>query len=313
MRRAFVDALVEIAEKNPRVVFLTGDLGFQMFDDFKAKFGQRYVNVGIAEAQMICAAAGLAMEGFRPIVYSIASFATGRPFEQIRVSVDYPSLPVVIVGAGGGYGYSTSGTTHHAIEDIALMSLLPGMTIVAPGDPGEVKELLPQLLKLDGPCYIRIGKFGEPIYEANEPAVLGRARLLKDGKDVAIICTGEMARIVLDVVNELNSEGINPIVYQFHTVKPLDTNTLNCLVNQVKAIIIVEESTPMGGLSVAIMAWHSVSDNLLQIVRVGPPDALALGNLRVETLRKRFGYDAESIKNVCRKVWNVDTVGIRQA
>ncbi len=105
MRRAFSDTLVALAEENPRVMFLTGDLGFQVFDDFKLKFGPRYLNVGIAEAQMICASAGLAMEGWRPVAYSIASFATARAFEQIRISVCYPGLPVVVVGAGGGYTY----------------------------------------------------------------------------------------------------------------------------------------------------------------------------------------------------------------
>ena len=159
MRKAFAEALFQAAEKDPRVIFLTGDLGFGTFDAYQAKFGPRYVNVGVAEAQLVNAAAGLALEGWRPIIYSIASFATGRPFEQIRISVGYAGLPVVIIGAGGGYTYASSGVTHHAGEDLGLMSLIPGMTVVAPGDPNEVTQLLPQLLKLDGPSYLRVGKY----------------------------------------------------------------------------------------------------------------------------------------------------------
>lgn len=310
MRRAFVEALEKTAEQDPRIIFLTGDLGYQMFDDFKEKFGQRYINVGIAEAQMVCAAAGLAMEGFRPFVYSIASFATGRPFEQIRVSIAYPNLPVVIVGAGGGYCYSTSGTTHHSAEDIALMSLLPKMTIVAPGNPEEVKDLVPQLLQLDGPSYIRIGKFGEPGYEAKAPTILGHARLLKDGNDIALVSTGEMTPIVLNAVVELNAAGIDPVIYQFHTIKPLDTDTLNYLSTHVHTIIVIEESTPMGGLCASIRAWQSVSDNSVKIIRVGPPDELALGNVTRESLRRRFRYDSESIQLACRKACGIETEDI---
>src|ERR1035441_5700751 len=114
MRKAFAESLLRAAEADPRVIFLTADLGFGTFDAFQARFGPRYVNVGVAEAELVCAAAGLALEGWRPIIYSIASFATGRPFEQIRLDLGYARLPVVVVGAGGGYTYATSGITHHS-------------------------------------------------------------------------------------------------------------------------------------------------------------------------------------------------------
>ena len=303
MRRAFADTLTSLAEKDPRLVFLTGDLGFQMFDDFKTKFGPRYINVGIAEAQMVCAAAGLALEGFRPVIYSIASFATRRPFEQIRVSVAYQELPVIIVGAGGGYCYSTSGPTHHAADDLALMSLIPGMTVVAPGDPNEVRELMPQLFQLEGPAYIRIGKFGEPVYKAEHPSILGKARLLRDGEKVAVVTSGEMASITLRAMDELHGEGIKPFLYQFHTIKPLDSATLDDLANCASTIIIVEESTPVGGLGASIMSWYSASDVVPKLMRLGPPDVTVLGNPQRNTLRRQYRYDEEAIKAVCRQAW----------
>jgi len=296
MRRAFVDALYSLAEQDPRVVFLTGDMGFEMFEAFAHKYPGRYVNVGIAEAQMVCAAAGLALEGFRPVIYSIASFATGRPYELIKISLGYPSLPVVVIGAGGGYCYSVSGPTHHAADDIALMSLIPGMTVVAPGDSGEVTALLPQLLQLDSPSYMRIGKFGEPKYSADEPILLGKARCLETGADVAILTTGEMAPIALDAIALLKSQGRkSPALYQFHTVKPIDEERLVELANSARQLIVVEESAPSGGLYAAVIAQLAQRGIRTPIVRLGPPDDWVLGNPQRKNLRMRYGFDSHAI------------------
>lgn len=187
------------------------------------------------------------------------------------------------------------------------MSLLPGMTVVAPGDPNEVKQLLPQLLEISGPSYIRIGKFGEPTYEAPGPAVLGRARLLIGGEKVALLTTGEMAPVVLSAVRDLQAEGVHPSVYQFHTVKPLDRETLDRLAGSVKTLIVAEESTPVGGLASAVMAWHVQQSSRVRLVRLGPPDQLALGSPRRETLRQRFQYGPEAIRQACRKAWREDS------
>lgn len=296
MRRAFVDTLNTLAEQDPRVVFLTGDMGFEMFVAFSQKYPGRYVNVGIAEAQMVCAAAGLALEGFRPVIYSIATFATGRPYELIKISLGYPSLPVVIIGAGGGYCYSVSGPTHHAADDIALMSLIPGMTVVAPGDPGEVTALLPQLIRLDSPSYMRIGKFGEPKYSADEAILLGKARCLAAGEDVAILVTGEMAPIALAALSTLNNEhGKYPALYQFHTVKPIDAERLTTLATSVSQLIVVEESAPAGGLYAAVIAQMAQHSIRTPIVRLGPPDEWILGNPQRNNLRTRYGFDSNAI------------------
>ncbi|HEY5999174.1 MAG TPA: transketolase C-terminal domain-containing protein [bacterium] len=304
MRRAFARALEGLADRDPRVVFLTGDMGFEMFDGFAARHGPRYVNVGIAEAQLVAAAAGLALEGFRPVVYSIAAFMTGRPFEQIRVALAYHRLPVVVVGAGGGYSYANCGVTHHAPDDLALMALLPGMTVVAPGDPNEVEALLPQALALEGPSYLRIGKAGEPSYDAPAPAVIGKARLLREGRRIAMLSSGEMAPVALAAHAALAREGRDPEVWQFHTVKPLDTATLDRLAGRFRALLLLEESTPLGGLGSAVAAWHSgLGGPRPQLVRLGPHDALALGSPRRDTLRRRWGYDVAAAIDTCRGLW----------
>lgn len=301
MRRAFSRTLVQAAKEDNRVVFLTGDLGFQVFEEFEAGFGPRYINVGVAEAQMVCAAAGLAYEGWRPVAYSIASFATGRAFEQIRASVAYPNLPVIIVGAGGGYSYAASGVTHHAADDLALMSLLPTMTVTAPGDPFEVSQLLMQLLRIPGPSYMRIGRFGEQVYEAQEAVALGKARLVRDGESVCILTTGDLATSALVAMETLGQEGIHPILYQMHTVKPLDVDTLEAVARKVHTILVVEEHVPAGGLFAALALWASARNSAPALMRLGPQDALVLGSPKREQLQSTLGYDVAAIIAAGRK------------
>jgi transketolase len=302
MRLTFSSILTELALTDSRVVLLTGDLGFQLFDNYHEQAGPRYINVGVAEAQMVLAAAGLALEGFRPFAYSIASFLTTRTYEQVKLSIGYHRLPVVLVGAGGGYAYSRSGVTHHAAEDFGLMSLIPGMTVVAPGDAGELAQLLPQLLNNEGPCYLRLGRGGEPSY-AGEPAFLGKARLLAGGEKVAIATTGDLASVAVTTAARLADEGITPLVYQFHTIKPLDRETLAEIVKNVKTIIVLEEHSPVGGLYPSIAVWLAARESKARLERLGPPDIFALGNLPQPDLRSRYKYDLESLIDFCRSTW----------
>jgi transketolase len=207
------------------------------------------------------------------------------------------------VGAGRGFTYSTSGVSHHAADDIALMSALPNMTVVIPGDPTELEQLFPQATRLAGPSYVTVGRFGEPRYQALEPAVLGRARLLKQGERVAIISTGEIANEVLKAVEWLKAEEITPVVYQMHTVKPLDTVTLDRLAREVNSFLIVDEHLPMGGLWSAMTNWLALREKPVRLTRLGPPDRFALGNFKREELRRKLGYDATAIRETCRRLW----------
>lgn len=304
MRRAFADTLLRLATEDPRIIFLTADLGFQVFDEYQARFPSRYVNVGVAEAQLICAAAGLALEGWRPIAYSIASFATGRPFEQIRVSVCYPRLPVMIVGAGGGFTYASSGVTHHAPDDLGLMSLLPGMTVVAPGSPEEVTALMPQMIRRSGPSYLRIGKFGEPNFAALEPAVLGRARRVRDGERVALLTVGDVVIEALQAVEALNHDGLYPALLHVHTLKPPDTAALDRLSRYATTWIVIEEQWPSAGLYAFVCRWKAVSGARVRVMRLGPEDEFILGNPHRSELRRRIRCDREAIAEMCRKAWH---------
>lgn len=295
MKLAFIDKLTELAESDPRIVLMTGDLGFQIFDNFKARHGPRYVNVGVAEAQMICAAAGLAYVGYRPVTYSIASFATARCFEQIKVSVAYAGLPVVIVGAGGGYAYCESGVTHHAGEDLALLCSLPGMTVVAPGDANEIRALLPQVMQLPGPTYFRIGRGKEPLYESDTPVELGKARLLQDGQDVAVLSTGEVAGELVEALKILDAKGVRPIAYQFHTVKPLDTAALAGLIGRARSILVVEEHVPHGGLASQVGDWLSRQESAPRLTSLSVSDSFVLGSPKKHEMRADFQLNAEGV------------------
>jgi transketolase len=307
VRRAFSNALLEIAKKDESVIFLTGDLGFGVFDDFIAAFPNRYINVGVAEAHLVDCAAGLALEGWRPIVYSIASFMTGRAYEQIRVSVGYHKLPVTVVGAGGGYIYADAGVTHHAKEDLGLMTLVAGMTVVAPGDPHEVTELLPQLTALAGPSYIRIGRFGEPSFEAPAPIKVGQARMLRQGERVGIVTTGATVIQALEAVDLLAQEGINPILCHFHTIRPIDTDALDQLLTRIDALVVVEEHGLQGGLGAAVALRCVQIGRLPRVTRLGPGDELVLGNPKQAELREQLGFDAAGIAQACRRAWDGQT------
>ncbi|TAN61688.1 transketolase [bacterium] len=302
MKLAFVNKLIEVAEKDPRVMLLTGDLGFQIFDDFYARYGPRYVNVGVAEAELVNAAAGLALVGKKPVTYSIASFMTSRCFEQIKLSIAYHGLPVVICGAGGGYAYGHSGVTHHAPDDISLMCAIPGMTVIAPGDANEVTALLPQIMELKGPSYIRIGRGKEAVYESDSPCILGRARLLSEGQDIAILTTGDIAFEALTAVKALNKEGVFPMLYQFHTIKPVDTAVLDAISKSVEHIIVIEENIPIGGLSSVVRRHFMNQKNAPNIISLTAPDEFVLGSPHQHEIRSVYRLNSKAIVENVKKL-----------
>lgn len=292
MRRAFAEALVHAARRDPRLVFLTGDLGFGVFDEFRAEFGPRYVNVGVAEALLVDAAAGLAREGWHPVAYSIASFVTARAFEQVRFAVGYEQLPVVVVGAGRGLTYATSGVSHHATDDIGLMGIIPGMTVVVPGDPGEVTELFPQALEARAPAYFSVGKYGEPVVCGEEAPRLGRIRLLRGGSShLALVSVGEMAPVAIEAADLLAAEGTVASLYQIHTPKPLDLDTLAGVLASNRLVVILEEHVPSGGVFAAVAAAFPGAP----VQRIGLPDRFLIGNLERDEVRRRLGYDAPGV------------------
>ncbi len=271
MRNAFADEITNISKEDSRVVVLSGDIGNRLFDNFKDVSNGRFFNCGIAEANMMGVAAGMALTGYRPVVYTITPFVTARCFEQIRVDVCYHEAPVIIVGTGSGLSYANLGATHHSLEDIAILRTLPGMKIFCPCDATEMRKGLRAALKQNNPLYMRIGKKGEPDLTGEfDEFVIGQANTLRLGNDVCLIGSGTIMPVIMEAAEKLNEQGISARIVNMHTVKPLDTKTLSELASQYELIAIIEEHGRIGGLYGAISEW-------LASQRVRPPHILSFG------------------------------------
>ena len=193
MRNAFADEVLNLAEEDDNLVVLSADTGNRLFDEFKNRFPTRFINCGIAEANMTGVASGLCMSGMRPITYTIAAFNTFRCLEQIRVDICYHNLPVIIVGVGAGLSYAGLGSTHHAVEDIGILRSIPNLDIVSPADSLELKSILYDVIKRKKPTYFRIGKKGEKnIYKYPPKTKVGKGNIIYHGKKICIICAGNI-------------------------------------------------------------------------------------------------------------------------
>ena len=262
MRDTFAASLFEIAERDPKVFIVVGDISpAGSMVPFREKFPDRFVNVGVAEQSMIGVCAGLAMRGCTAFAYTIAPFAIYRPFEQIRVDLCYQNLPVTIVGIGAGVSYSLLGGTHHAQEDIAAMGALPNLTIMAPCDPLETAAATKACTVSQGPVYLRLGKSGEPdlTAEAVDPFEPGKIRLLKDGSDVCIISYGPIMKLAFEVAEKLERKGASVALVSAHTLKPLDVDGIAGILKKFSTVVVVEEHSVHGGLGAQTkqIAWES--------------------------------------------------------
>jgi transketolase len=256
MRNAFAAEVTALAAADPRLVLLCSDIGNRLFDDYQAQCPARFMNCGVAEANMISMAAGMALCGLRPITYTITPFITTRCLEQIRVDLCYQNLPVVIVGIGSGLCYASLNATHHSCEDIALLRVLPNMTVVCPGDAWEVRQALRAAVKRDGPVYLRLGKKGEPAVHKQAPAfTIGKGIVVCQGDDVCLLSTGNILPVAVEAAKELGKSGVSTQVVSFHTVKPLDQEMLAEAFAKFKLVVTLEEHSVLGGLGGSVAEW----------------------------------------------------------
>jgi len=262
MRTEFIKELCEIAETDDRIWLLTSDLGYSVLEQFYNLFPKRYINVGVAEQNMTGIAAGLAMCGKVAFTYSIANFPTLRCVEQIRNDVCYHNVDVKIVAVGGGLVYGALGMTHHGTEDLAIMRALPNMTVIAPGDPVEVKLAMRAIVERKGPYYLRLGSSKEPIVHQNLTHFqIGKAIKVKDGSDVTLITTGGMLYNTYQAAEKLMQKGIQARVLSMHTLKPLDAEAVMDAAQQTGAILTIEEHSIIGGLGSAVAEILAESGN----------------------------------------------------
>ncbi|MEO8040920.1 MAG: transketolase C-terminal domain-containing protein [Betaproteobacteria bacterium] len=297
MRNAFADEITKLGAEDPRIVLLAGDIGNKLFDKFKLAAQSRFFNCGVAEANMMGVAAGMALSGLRPVIYTITPFTTTRCLEQIRVDACYHKAPVLIVGTGAGMSYAELGPTHHSCEDIGLLRMLPGMTVLAPCDEVEVRLGLRAAIEHDGPVYMRIGKKGEPVIHKTKPDFrIGHAITIRPGEDVALISTGNMISPVLEAAERLAAEGISARVENFHTVKPLDRDRLDELFSRYPVVAAVEEHSRLGGLGGSIAEWLAQQDApRARLLSFGTDDAFMHEVGSQDYARRKFGLTGENI------------------
>jgi transketolase len=301
MRNAFASEITDMALADPRVVLLSGDIGNRLFDKFRDKCPDRFYNCGVAEANMMSVAAGMALSGLRPIVYTITPFVTTRCLEQIRVDVCYHEVPVTIVGVGGGLSYASLGPTHHSCEDIAMLRSLPNMSVVCPADAVEVRLALRATLDQPTGCYIRLGKKGEEVIHKTPPTdfAIGKAITIREGRDVCLLSTGNMLPETIHAANKLIQDGISAQVVSFHTVKPLDEACLADAFRRFAMVCTIEEHSRLGGFGSAVAEW--LADQPRQrasLCRFGTPDAFLHEAGEQEYAREKTGLSAEHIAEV---------------
>lgn len=253
MRTGFVEALLAEARGREELMLITADLGFSVLERFRDALPRQYLNVGVAEQNMMGIAAGLAEMGRTVFTYSIANFPTMRCLEQIRNDVCYHGYPVRIVSVGGGFTYASQGYTHHGVEDIGVMRALPGMVVIAPGDPEEAACATRALCTLPGPAYLRLGKAGEPKVHAGPIDFrIGKAIEVAPGTDVTLVSTGGMLVHAMETAQKLRADGVSARVLSMHTVKPLDTEAITRALTETRAVVTVEEHNVGSGLGAVV-------------------------------------------------------------
>lgn len=274
MRREFVESLVNIAERDERVVLLTGDLGFAALEPFSERFPDRFFNAGVAEQNMVGMATGLAEAGLTPYVYSISTFASMRAYEFIRNGPVLHDLPVRIVGIGEGTDYSHNGITHYALEDVALMRAQPGLTLVNPASSGQVAPLMRVVQAVDGPVYIRLSKASCEVPGLPHAFELGRAHVIGCGEDVAIVALGAMAANAVSCADLLAECGVQASVIVVSSVNPAPVDDLVEVLAQTKLAISVEAHYVTGGvgsLTAEVIAEHGLGCRLVRAGATAAP------------------------------------------
>lgn len=297
MRSAFITTLLECAARDERIFLLTGDLGYGVLEPFVQRFPQRYLNVGVAEQNLIGIAAGLTLEGYTPVAYSIATFAAFRAFEFWRNDVCFQRLNVKLVGVGAGLCYPQYAITHQSIDDVAVMRCLPNLTLLNPGDPAEAAGAVRAMLAYDGPVYLRIGAKGEPAVHAGSVGLtIGRGITVCPGADVTLLATGAILAEAAQAVEVLAQQGVAARLISLPTVTPLDTALVRRAAIETPALVTVEEALVAGGLGSAVAEVLARPDvPKVPLLRLGIPNHYPseIGSQRY--LRQRYGLSGSQI------------------
>jgi len=293
-REAYGKALVELGAENEKIVVLDADLaGATMTKYFKEAYPERFFDMGIAEANMVNVAAGMSTMGLVPFCSTFAMFGAGRAYEQVRNSIAYPKFNVKLCMSHAGVSVGEDGGSHQCIEDLALMRVIPGMTVVVPADASEAKKAVAALAEFQGPAYLRLARLATPVFEEDYPFELGKANVLRDGSDVAIFACGLMVSEALEAAKLLEADGISAAVINIHTIKPIDAQCVMDYAQKCGKVVTVEEHSVIGGLG------DAVADVLMGKVnckfhKIGVQDQFGQSGKAADVL-KEYGLTAPQI------------------
>jgi len=300
-RSGFGDGIVEVARKNPNVVALTADLaGSLKLQQFMKEFPERFIQVGIAEANMMGIASGLTIGGKIPYTTTFANFSTGRVYDQIRQSIAYSDKNVKICASHAGLTLGEDGATHQILEDIGLMKMLPGMTVIVPCDYNQTKAATMAIADYHGPVYLRFGRPVWPIFSNPDEFVIGKAQQFSEGSDVTIFACGHMVWLAIQAGAALQEKGISVEVINIHTIKPLDTEAVLTSIRKTKCAVTVEEHNVIGGLGDAI-GQVAARNFPIPIEYIGTQDTFGESG-KPEDLLKKYGLDTPFIIAAAEKV-----------
>jgi transketolase len=301
-RSGFGDGIAEAARKNENIVALTADLaGSLKLNQFMKEFPERFIQCGIAEANMIGIAAGLTIGGKIPYTTTFANFSTGRVYDQIRQSVAYSGKNVKICASHAGLTLGEDGATHQILEDIGLMKMLPGMTVIVPCDYNQTKQATIAIADFEGPVYLRFGRPVWPIFTKPEDEfVIGKAQKFSDGTDVSIFACGHMVWYAIQAGLQLQEKGISVEVINIHTIKPLDEEAVLASIRKTKCVVTAEEHNIIGGLGDSI-AQVAAKHFPVPIEYVGTKDTFGESGKPMELLKK-YGLDVQDIVTAAEKV-----------
>jgi transketolase len=299
MRQAFTRTLVELAERDPAIVLLTGDLGFTVLEPFAERHPERFFNVGVAEQNMVGIATGLAEAGFTPFTYSIVTFATLRPYEFIRNGPVLQRLPVRIVGVGGGLEYGNNGPSHYGLEDIAVMRAQPSMTVLAPADAEQARTCILATTELEGPLYLRLGKDDRRVVPGLDGRFeLGRAQTIADGGDVLLVTMGSISTETVAAAQLLDARGIAATIVVVASITPAPVEDLSRALARFSLCVTVEGHYTVGGLGSLVCEVASGGGHGCRVVRCGV-DRLVEGISGSEQyLYEVYGLSAPNISEV---------------
>lgn len=301
-RQGWADALIELGNTNSKVVVLDADLAKSTLTcQFKDKFADRFFDMGIAEQNMVNVAGGMSLTGLIPFVTTYGVFVSGRAWEQIRTSICYGKLNVKFGGAHGGISVGPDGATHQALEEISIMRVLPGMTVLVPSDYYETKKAVLASVTIDGPVYIRFGREKTPaVTSVDSEFVIGKANIMREGKDVTVIACGAIVAEALDAAEVLESEGVSVEVINLHTIKPIDRDAIVRSVKKTGCLVTAEEHQLAGGMGSAVMEVVA-QEFPVPVEMVGINDTFGeSGNPR--ELMEKYGITSKDIVEKVRKV-----------